>query len=245
MPYWVDSENRQEAAVPGCEDTMMLASIENINGVLIFQRSNDSNIKDIKGGVEIWFVSVAFFGGLGLAGYALNLLLRQVGDPPMSPFLTPGTFLLLISLFGLAVLLNLVPSVVGLTAPRAFTLDAGRNAFLVEGRSAGRLDRLRIVLQDGFGPSRRAFRVVARVDGRDHVLAHTQRFTAATFAGREYPSAATQEGLRRKYWCNRWADYEGGKTGYDPAWPEYRELFALYEQLTNYTEAFETTTPVA
>lgn len=217
----------------------MLATIESDDDALQVRRSNGPYRADIRAGVGLWGGMVVFFCGIDLASYALIWGLHRMGGAPLSPFLPPNQLLLFVSLMAAAVLVNLIPVFAGLRSPQVFTFDAGHNAFLVEGRVVGRFDHLRLLLQDSFGPSRRALRLIVRAGGTDYVIAHTQRFTTATLSGKEYPSVAAGEGLQRRYWFNQWADYTGAKTGFSREWPEYREIFALYAELKEFVEVPE------
>lgn len=214
----------------------MLAENEIKDGVLHVRRSNSPYLADIQGATGIWCGFVVFFSVIGIAGEALFWVQHRVDDLPMPIFRPPYELLLLVTLLAAMLLVNLIPTFVGLRAPQTFTLDAGGNTFSVEGHIVASLDHVHVAMQDSFGPSRRAFRIVARVLGQEYVIAHTQRLTTATLYQKEYPGVTTQESLQRRYWFNGWADYQGEKTGFDPAWPEYREVFSLYEQLTNYME---------
>ncbi len=214
----------------------MLTTIENDGDVLQVRRSNSPYVADIRGAAGIWCGFVVFFSVIGIAGEALFWVQHRVDDLPMPVFRPPYELLILVTLLAVIQLINLIPIFIGLRSPRVFTLDAGGNAFWVEGQFIASLDHVRVVMQDSFGPSRRALRIVARVLGKEYIIAHTQRLTTATLFQKEYPGVTTQESLQRRYWFNRWADYQGEKTGFDPAWPEYREVFSLYKQLTDYVE---------
>lgn len=227
-----------EAAAGFCGEgtPIMLAAVESGGDVLQVRRSNSPYVADIRGAASLWCWSLVFFSVVALANEALIWVQRQVGDSPVLVFTRPVDVLIMETLLAVILLVSLMPIFVGLRAPQTFTLDAGRNTFLVEGQTVGTLDHVRVVMQDNFGPSRRAFRIVARVLGQEYVVAHTQRLTTATLYQKEYPGVTTQESRQRRYWFNRWADYQGEKTGFDPAWPEYRDIFSLYKQLTDCVE---------
>lgn len=221
---------------------MILATVKIEGNNLWVRRENATYFADIRAAAGLW---CGLFGGLAGFDLAIEMFFWMQSridniNVPASPFLTLHQLLLLAMLEGAMVLANLIPVFAGLRSPKVFTFDGNRDSFLVEGHVAGQLDNLHILIQDSFGPSRRAFRITARVLGKDYVLAHTQRFTTAILFGKEYPQVATQEGLQRQYWFNRWADYEGDKTGFDPTWPEYREIFDIYKQLTNHLQRLNT-----
>jgi hypothetical protein len=213
---------------------MALTIVENDARTLRVHRLNTPYIADIKSGIAAWLGSWIFFGVFDLLTIGLS---RWVGSNQIQPFLSAGLFLLWESLLALAVAANLIPDFIGLLSPREFIFDKDRNAFSVEGNKVGFLDTLSIRLQDAFGPSRRAFRIVLSIRGRNYVIAQTQRFTMATFAHKEYTDDAVTEGLQRRYWFNQWADYRGEKTGFSMDWPEYKEIFALYEKLKQFRKA--------
>lgn len=165
---------------------------------------------------------------------ALNIFLSREGAAPLSPFLPFNMLFLWACLAALVGLANLMPDFLGLQSPRLFDFDISRNAFSVDNRQVGALDMLDVRLQDRFGPSRRAFRIVVISRRRRYLVAQTHRITIAVLSNKEFPLTTAGESLQTKYWFLKWADYDGAKTGFDPAWPDYREIFALHDQINEY-----------
>lgn len=136
-------------------------------------------------------------------------------------------------LAALIILVNLAEDF-RLLSPQTFDFDRQEKMFFVDGRKAGRLDTLSLRLQDGFGPSRRAFRIVVTAWENDYVVAQTRRVKMGADVQKEYPDVAVSESRQRRYWFHQWADYAGAKTGFSRDWPDYQEIFALYAELTKF-----------
>ena len=209
---------------------MKLAILEHsVNGLQVL-RLNTAYIADLKHGVKFWAISVIFFGAFHFLTVALNIILRYANSAAISVFPSVTQMLLLGAAAALIVAVNLLPDS-GLLYSETFSFDWEKNAFSVNNRAVTGLDKITVHLQDGFGPSRRAFRIIVTAWGKSHVVAQTPRFTVATLVGMEYPSVVTSEGMQKKYSFNQWADYAGAKTGFSSKWPEYQEVFALHDEL--------------
>lgn len=217
---------------------MRLATVEDSGSILRIHRLNASCIADIQNNIKIWVISLLFFSGAYLLSLALNELLKWTGSRPLNPFLTPAQLFQIAALSAIVITFgNKVD--LSLLSPQVFTFDQDKNIFSVDSRFVSRLDKLSVHLQDSFGPSRRAFRLIVTDWGKDYVIAQTQRYTTATFFGKEYSYIVTSEGSQQKYWFRRWANYNGAKTGFDPGWPDYQEIFALHTELKNFINTYQ------
>ena len=216
---------------------MKLAVVQENGRNLSIRRMNTPYIADIKSSIGTWFIFLAFFGSFDLLSVTFNHWLRRMGSTPPNFFLTANELALLLAFAAFAGSMNLIPDFIGLLSPQEFNFDQDQNIFSVDSRKVAALDGLSIFLQDSFGPSRRAFRLVVTVRGTNYVIAQTQRITNATFFGKEYSYIVTSEGQQSKYWFNQWANYAGAKTGFSPEWPEYQEIFHLYAQLNAFVKA--------
>jgi len=219
---------------------MSLAIVMNNGQSLHIRRLNTSYIADIKSGGGLWLAPLIIFVGLHFLSVAFNEWLRRTGSIPPGPFMPISALLpfAVMMAFGMAV--YLADDFIGLFSPQTFDFDRDQNAFFANGKKIGDLDRLSLRLQDGLGPSRRAFRIVVTAGEKNYIIAQTRRITMSTLAQKEYPSVATSEGLQRKYWFHRWADYTGAIAGFSSKWPDYQEIFALYAELKIFIPALET-----
>ena len=213
---------------------MKIAEIERENQALYVHRLNTAYIADIKSSIVLWMSTVLFFSILGGLSVAFNTWLRHMGNTPPSNFLSLGNLLELVALSAFVMAVNCFPSVASLSSPQLFCFDQANHAFFVDGKKVSNLDKITLRLQDGWGPSRRAFRLVVSAGGRDYVLAQTQRITTSIMAGKEYSYIAVDEGRQGKYQLRRWADYKGQSTGFSKDWPGYAEIFLLYADLLEY-----------
>lgn len=221
----------------------MLVTVQSDDQSLHVRRLNTSYIADIKSGVGLWLAFLIFFAGLHFLSVAFNEWLRRIGSTPPNPFMPISALLPFAVIMAFAIAIYLADAFIGLSSPQRFDFDRDRNAFLVEGRKVSPLDTLSLHLQDGLGPSRRAFRILVTAGERNYIIAQTQRITMATLAQKEYPNVASGEGLQRKYWFHQWGDYTGAKTGFSLEWPGYREIFALYDELSGFISALEVKAP--
>ena len=214
---------------------MKLADVENTGRILCIRRLNTSCIADIQSNVKTWLMSAFFFSAMYLLSLGLNELLKWSGSTPLNPFLGPNGLLEIAALSAVAIVLgNRID--LSLLHPQVFRFDRDKNAFSADDRFVSRLDKIAVRLQDGFGPSRRAFRLIVTDWETDYVVAQTQRYTTATFFGKEYSYIVTSEGNQQKYWFRRWADYAGAKTGFSSGWLDYKEIFALHTELAQFVE---------
>ncbi len=216
---------------------MILATVQNNNKCLHIRRLNTSYVADIKNGVGLWLAFSIFFAGLHFMSVAFNEWLRQTGSIPPNQFMRVADVLYLTVFMAIVMSVYLADDFIGLFSPQMFDFDRDHNTFLVEGKKVSDIDTLSLRLQDGLGPSRRAFRIVVTVGEKNYIIAQTQRITISTLIQREYPSGASGEGLQRKYWFHQWSDYTGVKTGFSLEWPGYREIFALYAELEKWSES--------
>lgn len=217
---------------------MPIAQVEQNDARLRVVRLNQPFIADIKCYVRFWLGCLGVFIGMGALAFAIDASVRQGGvAAPLPNFLSWHSITWFAGVTGAIMLIELIPDFIGLQSPRVFDFDKNRNSLRIDNRPVGSLDSLTIRLQDSIGPSRRAFRLVAMRYGVPYVIAQTQRITVGTVTGKEFGVLASQEARQSKYRLGRWADYEGATTGYDPAWPEYREIFALRDQVEEFLEA--------
>lgn len=212
---------------------MKLVALDNKDDVITLRRLNSAYLADLKSGFKFWLFCLLFFTILHFLSVAFSEFLQRVGSVPTNIFPTvrQAIFLGLSSAF--VIICNLAFDS-GLIYSETFILDRSTNAFCVNGRRVDSMDNISVHIQDGFGPSRRAFRIVVTAREKLYVVAQTPRFTSATLYGKEYPSVATSEGMQQKHWFKQWADYTGARTGFSSEWPEYREIFALYSELKDF-----------
>lgn len=221
---------------------MTLATIKKKDKSLHVRRLNTPYIADIKSGVGLWLAPLVLLGSLHFLSVAFNEMLRRSGSIPPNSFVSLSDLLPFAVIMACAMAIYLADDFIGLLSPQTFDFDQGQNAFFVDGRKVRDLDSIFLHLQDGFGPSRRAFRIVVTAGGRNYIIAQTRRITMSTLAQKEYPNVASGEGLKRKYWFHRWADYTGTETGFSLKWPDYQEIFSLYAELSKFVPVLEVTT---
>ncbi len=216
---------------------MKIAQVDHAGQNLSVQRLNTPYVSEIKSGIAFWLTAVLLFGIFSGLSVGYNAWLRHMGSTAPNDLMSLDIFLLWAVLIALVIIVNLCPSFLDMASPRLFCFDQENNAFWVDGKNVSSLDRISLRLQDGWGTTRRAFRLVVLAEGKVYVLAQTQRFTSATLNHTEYYYLGRTEGRAAKYRFFRWASYEGQNTGFSKDWPGYTEIFALYEDLFEFIES--------
>ncbi len=217
-------------------DTLRLATITQSDGVLHLRKLNDAYIADLKHGLGFWLTALLLLSVFGAGVQIIRVVARRPdGTYTLSPFLTLDQALLFALLGALVVLVNLIQDFRGLLSPHQFTFDESRNVFLVEGKAEGSLTGLRLALEDSFGTTYRIFRVTVTLeDGQKFVLAQTPMFAPAYPMRYDYEPAGLMAIKKHGNW--KWAEYQGATTGFNKSWPEYRQLFSLYQELNTHHE---------
>lgn len=218
---------------------MRLVNLKYYEGKLQVQRLKGAFNADIKKGLLLWLGALLFFALTGGAGDLIILwVIHTDGQSPISMPMTSQYFLVIVVSVTFAFGVSLIPTLQAMPSHGTLLLDATQNTLAVNNKQVGKLSSARLILQDSFGPGPRALRLIMLSERENmFIVAQTQRF-GADYGGlsREYISADGQERRQDKYWFGQWATYTGAKTGFNPAWPEYREIVALYTTMKEWIE---------
>ncbi len=218
---------------------MKLVDLKYHQGKLQVQRLNGPFNADLKRCLLLWLAALLFPALTGGVGDLVILwVIHTDGQSTIPMPMTSQFFLVIVVSVTLAFIASLLPTFQAMLSPSMFLLDVTKNTLAVNGRKVGKLSLTRLVLQDSFGPGPRALRLIILSERENmFIVAQTQRF-GINYGGlsREYIGADRQERRQDKYWLGQWATYTGVKTGFNPAWPEYCEIFALYTSIKEYVE---------